>query len=97
MKVTESMLKIRNSFVCSDRQEAMKAMTRFCYYIVATCATTVIFRLDEEIGDFCTIYKLDRRALEWLIDRMRREGLIDRCEMPVVLTPLGFEKLCMSE
>ena len=98
MSVLEEMLKIKQSLAQGDRAEAMEAVTKLLYYKIAPRVAPgdsfTLFLDDSVVGDFCKNNNLDRRAMDWLLNAMRNEGLIASTKEPITLTPLGVEKLC---
>jgi hypothetical protein len=100
MPVTEQILEIKNSLVDHDRKKAMEVLTRFLYYKIAPRIAAgdsfAVFAAEGEIIEFCKNNDIDRRALAWLIEAMKAEELITPSPMPIVLTPLGVEKMCLE-
>jgi hypothetical protein len=98
MSVLGKLLDIKRGLVEQDRKEAMEVLTRLLYYKVAPRVAPgdsfVVFKAEEEVVEFCKSNRADYRALLWLIDAMRLEGLLASSPTPITLTPLGVEKLC---
>jgi hypothetical protein len=101
MSVLERILEIERDLAEHDRTEAMEVFARLLYYKVAPRVTSgdsfAVFKAEGEVAEFCKNNKIDHRALMWLIEAMRTEGLITPSLMPVTLTPLGVEKLCLQD
>ena len=99
MSVLEEMLKIRQGFAQADRKDAMEAVMNLLYYHIAPRVAPgdsfMLFVDEGTVGTFCKNSNLDRRAVDWLFDAMREEGLLASTREPITLTPLGVEKLCL--
>jgi hypothetical protein len=101
MNVLEKMQKIRQSLIERDHEHAMSILTEMLHYKVAPRVTGgdefTLFRDENQITDFCKNNDIDQRALSWLFDAMRTEGLLASSKIPVILTPLCVEKFCRIE
>lgn len=100
MSILEKMLNMRTGFMTRDREEVMQKLMWRLYYEVAPRVksgdTFTLFSSENDMSSFCKNNSLDIRALEWVIDEMRKEELIVRGTMPVILSQLGVEKFCVS-
>ena len=98
MSILDEMLAIRDKLEVKDRQDAMNVMVWLLRYEVAfrlgDDESFVLFRNENDIGAFCRNNNVKVSAMKWLIDNMRAEGLIGSEALPVIITPLGVEKLC---
>jgi hypothetical protein len=100
MPVLEKILEIKRNLAEHDRKEAMEVLTKLLYYKVAPRVAPgdsfAVFKAEIEVAEFRKNNSIDYRALTWLVEAMRAEGLIAPSLMPVTLTPLGVEKLCLE-
>ena len=98
MSILNEMINFREELVRNDRLHAMKIMTRKIYYKVTSYAEPgerfKLFDCKNAVNEFCDNNQVDIRAMEWLLDSMRKEDLIGNKEMPIILTPHAIEKLC---
>jgi hypothetical protein len=101
MTVLETMLNIRRGLIERDKEQALSALTETIYYKVAPRVAPgdefMLFKDEKQIVDFCKNNSLDFRAVSSIFDEMREERLLAPSGVPVVLTPLCVEKLCVAE
>ena len=87
----------KKSLIEHDRGQAIKALVELVYYKVASRVAPgdsfVLFKDEGQITKFCQENELDNRALTWTLEELRNEGLLEPSKTPVILTPLGVEKL----
>jgi len=100
MGILNELLSVRADFIEEDRHDAVKKIARRLYYEVAPRVASgdsfALFNTENDVANFCKNNNLDIRAVKWLIEAMRAEGLISAEKMPVILTPLAVEKLCVN-
>ena len=98
--ILEQMLNFREDLIKIDRNDVIKKLVWRFYYEVAPRVQSgdsfVLFRVENDLSNFCHNNNLDIRALKWVLNLMREEGLVANEMMPVILTPLGIEKLCIN-
>lgn len=98
MNVLEEMLAIRDKLESQDRQDAMIALVWLLSYEVpfriGSSETFTLFRNENDINTFCVNHEVKIPVMKRLLDSMRAEGLIASEALPVIVTPLGVEKLC---
>ena len=100
MAILQKMIEIRRDFFWEDCEDVMQKLVRKLYYEIAPRVTAgdsfMLFLRERDKAEFCKENGLDIRALNWVINEMRSEGLITSGEMPVFLSPLGVEKFCVE-
>lgn len=98
MSILDEMVAVRDKFESKDRQDVLNVMVGMLHYEVpfriGNDDTFVLFRNENDITSFCTNNNLKISAMKWLLEAMRAEGLIASEPLPVIITPLGVEKLC---
>lgn len=99
MTVLDEMLQIRDSLMRKDQQHAMQMLTAKLYYEASSYVKAgenfTLFPSKAVVVEFCKNNNVDVRAMEWLLDAMREECLIESREMPIILTPHAVETLCL--
>ena len=98
MSIIHMMVEAKNRMVEQEREAAMQALADMIYHRIGPKAVDgksfPVFGNDEEMDTFCSSFKLNPRALTWVLREMQKEGLITPSPMPVLLSPLGITKLC---
>ena len=98
--ILEQMLSIREKLMNADRNDVIKKLMWRLHYEVAQRVQAgdafILFASESDMNKFCHNNNLDIRALKSVINSMREEGLLTPEVMPVNLSPLGVEKLCVN-
>ena len=98
--ILKHMLNIREDLIEADCSKVIETLMWELYYEVAPRVqsgdTFVLFRTENDLSNFCHNNNLDIRALKWVINSMREEGLVASETIPIILTSFGIEKLCIN-